>query len=426
MTIGRRSSLGQAPSRALAVALAALATSAGAAWAQVELRGQKDPFGSAITTIDARGVEVRVEGAGGAQPGAHWVGWDRVRRLVGAPGQTADAAKFSELADGLFRARARLERGDLRGAEPLFESLYGKQARPLGPTGALLAEGVLRLRLARGAQATAVIPWLDWLETRYEAGTKQLQGWVGGRMALPDVIDPLTGLSPRLPPICSMLDNPSGVRLLAEPSGWTRFDGADDAVRDIAAIYRASAAFEVAPGSPAALPAIKTTEDQVTLLAEIVRARIGGPEERKDARGRLAKRLATVLVSANEDVATDAAAGPGAAPGALAATRWQEAWLRAAIGRSLLREGGRSETRQGVIEMLHVPARLADASPELARLVLIEAADALARIGDDAGAAALKEELSRRFGPGIGEDGLIDETPAPTDAPPLDTEEGAG
>lgn len=391
--------------------------------AQVEVRGQAEPLGTAVVKVDLRGVEVQSDGAGG---GTKLVSWDRVRRIVGE--KAGEGAAYADLADSVFRARTRLERGDLRGAEPLLERCYAKQTGLAGPTGAVLAEGVLRLRLARGAQAMAVAPWLDWLDLRYKAGTKEQQSWVGGRISLPEVIDPATGLVGRIPPVFSMVDNAAGVRLLSEASTWTRFEHADDAVRDIVAIYRAAASFEVNPGGGVAVPTIKTTEDHVVMMLEMVRARIGSPTERRDARGRLAIRLATVNLAASEDAATEAAnPGSGAAPSGSIGAAWMEAWLRAAIGRSLLRESGPTEMRQGVVEMLHVPARLADAAPELARLALAEAADALARMGDDAASATLRDEMRKRFGPGAGDDGLITEEPAaPMEAEPLEPDEGAG
>lgn len=367
--------------------------------AQVELRGEPAALDAEIVRIGPSGIEVRPADAPADGAKTRLISWDRIRRVAGA--RAMEAGLHSELADGLWRGRARLERGDRRAAELLFDALYLKHAGLGGPSGAVLAEGTLRTRLARGARATAVAPWLEWLNIRYSAGQKQLESWLGGKINLPEVMDAERGLCPRLPPVFSMLDDAVGVRLLAEDAPWARLHDADPAVRELAELYRTAARFETElqprglnapePTAPAIkLPEARSTEDHIVLVGEIVRSRVGTPEERKEARARLSRRVKAFAIG------TDDLTGDSDAPSA-GQTRYLEAWCRAAIGRSLLRDATPEAIRAGVIEMLHVPARLADAAPELARLVLLDAADAMARAGDTAAAAALREEAKVRF-----------------------------
>ena len=74
-----------------------------------------------------------------------------------------------------------------------------------------------------------------------------------------------------------------------------------------------------------------------------------------------------------------------------------ECWCRAGIGRSLVRDNDPELRRQGVIQLLHIPARFVRVSPLLASLALAESAVTLHELGDDAGAEAVKGELIDRF-----------------------------
>jgi len=76
---------------------------------------------------------------------------------------------------------------------------------------------------------------------------------------------------------------------------------------------------------------------------------------------------------------------------------WVECWCRVAIGRSLLREQDSEHKRQGVIQLLHAPARFVRVAPHVAGIALAESAVALHGMGDDTGASALKAELLDRF-----------------------------
>jgi len=382
------------------VALAALILPVAWAHAQIYLRGHTDALPGTIGKVSVAGVQLEGEATADpaqAKPGKV-IGWDLVRQLRGLDGELAtQAARFKSPADSLWRARTRLERGDFLAATPLLETLYEKG--PFGPTGgpssAVLYEGVLRSRLFEGRSASAVWPWLDWLRLRSIAGRKGRDTWQGGSIKLAAIVDPDTGLSGRLPPIFSLAQNGAALRALSTSDQWKRYEEGDELTRDLAALFALSVRFEVSTGDSGVspelpLPALKLNEEPVLLVAEIVRSRVATAEERALARARLRKRIDSFSAPATADpLAEGSASSIDAAPSA----RWMESWCRAALGRSLLRDPDPTQQRLGIIELLHVPARFADATPELAALALREAADAIERLGDSAGARRLRSEL---------------------------------
>lgn len=172
--------------------------------------------------------------------------------------------------------------------------------------------------------------------------------------------------------------------------------GSDSRTRDLAALYRAAAAFEAAePGAiDAAVPATDKPEDATALVADIVAARIGAGPERSSARDRLQKRLSSGVFLDPLDLSGDGPAGSTVQ----AAPAWMEAWLRAGIGRSLLRESDAASRRSGAIQLLHVPARFTPVTPELAKLCLTEAIAALRALGDQDAAVVLEKDLAQTTG----------------------------
>jgi hypothetical protein len=111
----------------------------------------------------------------------------------------------------------------------------------------------------------------------------------------------------------------------------------------------------------------------LTLVQQIVIARTGDPAAREQARAQLRTRLKS------------------------RPEPWVEAWCRAGVGRSLLREDSVEFKRLGIIELLHVPARLPEESPYLTGVALAEAAVALHKLGDRGGADKLRAGLKASF-----------------------------
>lgn len=322
------------------------------------LRGFESPPSGEAVAVDALGVRVR-----SAQGDMVVVGWDRVLRLPESLAQEGEP--FEQLALDAWRARTRLERGDLVLAEPLLESLF-ERARPLrGPTGLFVAEGLLRTRLARGAGEAGIEPWLAWVDAnavRTPRTTYANAQWAR-QAGLAAVIDADTELCPALPP---MWLGSASLRLVLQ---LTDEEGEREKATALRAYYQAAARHELGEAVES-LPA-PPRERASELVRDIVAARVLGEAERASARARLESALKQ----------------PNSA--------WMAAWLRAAIGRSLMMEADAEQRLRGVAELLRVHVLHREEAPHLADIALAEAASMLDRLGQTTPAHALAQELLR-------------------------------
>lgn len=354
-----------------------------AALAQLELRGSETPPPGDVLAVSIEGVTVGfpppAPGAAGPTVSPAVVGWDRVRAV--APPNDGAARPFMAIADKAWRARTRVERGDLAGAEPLLDELHATYAGLTGPTAAVVGQSLLRCRLARGAQILAIGPWLTWLGSGVAPSTpppakrgtpKDDPEPIVLSVPSPESLDPATGLVPALAPF--WLDGP-GLQAFArgKPPGVPGADAtaAQKKAAALAMLYWQAARFECGL-DPGPLDA-GASDPGLALVQQIVLARCGDPAQREKSREMLRARL------------------KGKPEG------WAEAWCRAGIGRSLLREDAVESRRLGVIELLHVPSRLATDSPYLTGVALAESAVALLKLGDRAGADRLRTELRESY-----------------------------
>ena len=328
--------------------------------AQLEVRpGVVAPEGR-VTDVSIEGVTV----------GDRVIAWDRVRSVGGEFGARAEA--FRPVADAAWRARSRLERGDLGGAEVLLERFASFYAGRRGPTAAMFAEGLVRVRLAHGAVSAAVPAWLAWLACDTPpVGSMITLGTLptADRDALPWLgLDETTGLVHTLPPMWLPVPSSQAIATLEVPPS---VDGIESprsiAAGRLAALYRCAVRYEL--GLPFTLPTDGNDSPAVAIVREIVVARVGESAERAAARDALSARL-------------NGASEP-----------WLEAWLHAAIGRSLAREDDAELKRLAVVELLTVPARFENEIPYLTGLALAEGAVAARAIGDREGADRLIEQL---------------------------------
>lgn len=334
-------------------------------WAQDDalvLRAFEQPPPGRAMGVGPQGVQVRT-----AQGDVVVVGWDRVLR---PPPSLAEAAEpFQQLSTHAWRARTRIERGDLVLAEPLlldvFERTRADDRSLRGPTGLVVAEGLLRCRLARGATAAAIEPWLAWLDAsivRQPRTTFANRQWAR-EAGLQTVIDPATELAPMLPPM--WLETPSlQLVLQLEP-----VEGERDKAAAMRALYQAAARFELGR-SVDELPEVPR-EAASELVRDIVAARVLDAPARTSARARL-----------------EAALGNAASP-------WLTAWIRAAIGRSLVLEDDEELRLRGVAQLLRVHVLHRLDSPALADVALAEAAVTLESVGQGIVARSLAGELAR-------------------------------
>ncbi|QQS08330.1 MAG: hypothetical protein IPK69_10045 [Phycisphaerales bacterium] len=334
-----------------------------------------------VESLSAAGVTIRQRDADGKMA-ATVIGWDRVGSIEGAAAGTERAASITTWLEGgqdLWRARERLERGDVPGAEPLFERVMPMFAREEGPTAAIASAGLVRCRLARGVQTLALEPWLVWVGSGVPIS--ELFARSEDREALERGLefDAELGLVSSLPPIWQKTpavqalargETLSEVSHLSEDAGPARRRASR-----LAGLYLAAARGEcgLEVGDLSLLLRIEGNDPGLSLVSSLVAARLGDESTRAKARSELRGMI-------------EARSGG-----------WVEAWVRVGIGRSLLLEPDEESRLMGIAELLHVPARLERHSAALTALALAEASAALEAMGDSAGAAKLKQELVVRY-----------------------------
>ncbi len=312
--------------------------------AQVLLRGG-ERIETPATAVDAAGVHV----------GDRIIPWDRVRIVEGEHAEAARA--FAEISETLWRAKARLERGDVTLAEPLFEEAFEQLRGEEGPTSLTAAEGLLRCRLARGARASAVEAWLEALRLRRAGASVSFRG--------SPVMDEETGLAPLLAPVW---EDDAAVRELARVEGGR---SADFVVATIDDVYRFAAANAVGLAGAAPVVGPEVGADAgVALVRAVVDAMHGEGERRAQARDWLRSGMA-------RDVGT-----------------WREAWRRVGLGMNLIAEPDGATRRRGMLELAHVPARFSASQPALSAIALRALAGAMETTGDGDAGADLREEAS--------------------------------
>lgn len=316
--------------------------------AQIELRGGG--------FVEAPIVEVTVEGVTVGGDEARMLGWDAVKRIEGEYGEEVEG--YLALGEDAWRARVRLERGDVRLAEPLLESLWVVYRDKRGPTALLVAEGMLICRGARGDQVDAVEAWLRAVTLRADGDR------LAGDPAAAPVLEPGSLLCRWLGPF--WLES-EGLRAFAESPALT--------VRDVptayGALYRGMARRVL--GMDAEAPSGGSWPDsaEIRLLQAMLDAQSDERSVRERARSVLKQGL-------SEDVDT-----------------WREAWRRAALGLSYFREGEVSERTPGIFHLLHIPSRFGGTQPYLAGAALAWVGVELHQRGDGPGSRRMVDEIRR-------------------------------
>lgn len=322
------------------------------------------------------------------------VSWDNVRAVRGPAASRAEP--FLDAGLELWRARTRLQRGDSFGAEPLFERLYARFASSAGPTPAIVAEGLLRCRLRRGALTSAVPPWLTLRRAAESPAAATGPSAVAPAIAgLRPVLDPETGLVPALPPI--WLDD-RAVSVFADrrealPPAGTR-------AGVLADLYHTAALLAIGrpiPPEPlVAAESLASTDSGVRIVWTVVASQLPpGPLRNRGVRG-----LREMLADAE----------------LLARLPWSEPWARAALGSAMIAEPDADTRELGIVQLLHVPARFSEDASYLSGVCLARAAEAAATLGDTGPAARLRAELAARY---AGHPALITLSAVPS-APPAD------
>jgi hypothetical protein len=344
----------------MAGAVGGLVVAVAAAADVVERRGAAPGIEGEITAIDDAGVTVR------SPLGAmHLIAWDRVRRLE-TDFEDPTLARRMETAVDLWRARSRVERNDTMLAEPLLERLFERYRGQTHETALVVAEGLLRCRIARADHVLAVVPALEVARLRRAGVTTETYS------ALPPVFDSTHGLCTVLAPV--WLPSPLLGSLAHDLASYEAGagEGEDDVVSALARLYRQAVLEALERGGGG--PALEVTSDHpgVALLGLLNGCSDADPDRRRSAREKLTRMIPSL---------------PG----------WAEAWARFCIGRSLVAEGAIANKQQGAVSLIHLPARFGRSQAFLAGLALAHASWALEQAGASGDAADLLAELGKSY-----------------------------
>lgn len=348
--------------------VAALATTIAAAAPdqRVELRSGELIHGR-IVAIDSGGVSIAravdrpgARGSAGTGEAVERVGWDRVARLEGE-GLGPDAERWLAEGERLWRARLRLARGDAMLAAKALET-HALVLEGDGPTSIVRALIGLQLALARSDAAAALESALEAMRLRRRGvDDPTLAEWVqpsrSGALARRTLFDDATGLSPLVAPFAA--SEPERREMLAV---LDRFDprgdlALDELRREFAAVLDPSRGGGDPPGERAGSRSSDRSVDR------------GGSGSRADDDGARVRHFMRALRDAQSTDAAERRRGREA----LSTLRrrmpeWAEAWARMAAGRGLLLDDTPEARLAAQLELVHLPARFADAQPRLASL----------------------------------------------------------
>ncbi len=344
---------------------------------KVELRGARPPIVAQRLEWEKGGL--RVIGAGGPAAAAVLVAWDEVRSVTGRS-LTEEERSYLAMAEDLWRARQRVQRGDLELAAELFERHAAALRGTTSETALIVAEGILRCRVGR-EPLRAVLPALEVARLRRAKVTTDRYA------GLPAVLDEQTLLAPAIGPALiggstasAEAEREAVAREIDLLLASTGIDGETRRTADlVAALLRRTP-----------LAATKREEGGAGLLASIMELDRLTPADPPETKARV--RGAAI------------ASAKGLPP-------WASAWARYAVGRSLVAEASAADREQGVLTLLSIPAGRgvvvesdgesaagAQAPLTLVRASLELAAGTLRTLGDAESAAIVERELAAHGG----------------------------
>lgn len=310
-----------------------------------------------VVGLDAQGV--RVVRAG--EDVGMLLAWDRVEAVGGEHADDFEAHRDAALA--VWRARTRLERGDLNGAARALEPVADTYLGETGPTSQVVAGVLMVVALERADYPRALDAWASW-QTATRGGSVRFAPAAAR-------VDAQTGLAPELFPLWAI----AGV-------APDRAIGADADERLADRLYALAAG--VGPDGPGersverveelVAQGERSTDAGVSLLVQVVGATSGDGPLREASRVSLLPRL-------------DADDLPP----------WQRAWIDLAVGRSLAIESNPGRRTEGVLRLLTLAARDRTTQPLLAGYALAEASRVLSKMDDPDSATRVREDLKRTY-----------------------------
>lgn len=330
---------------------------------QIVRRDGEPPLDGRIILLTEGGAQVRIESLNG--PRDVLITWDRIRDIVSEQDRLAEDWKtFQSFAESLWRARARVERGDYALAEPVLDNLFRKTMGRTDASALVVSEGLLRCRLARGAHSLAVLPWL---ESRRMMQTGLVQG---AYRQMKTVIDPVTGLCVDLPPVWA--PTLALEKLAVDLETYVPVEA--PAIEMLARLYLRSVR--------QAAPSIVRSSERADLQRT-------SPAQFNDP-GVLLTWAIVAAQSPREHSLSDIDAVIGRY---LRETGPLTPWAYFARGSMRSASPDPQERSEGLVELLTVPALFADSASTLSGFALGHAAEILEQMGRHESAASLRREL---------------------------------
>ncbi len=295
--------------------------------------------------------------------------WDQIERGRVAPdSQAAFDQMLQDLGTHLYRIRQRLTLGDYRDILPHAEAVYPRYVGRKSETAYMVFQALMWSRLAVGRREQAVEPYLRCLD--------YLRSVAPSRVSLPGDrrlrFDSATGMTPELQPV--WFDMEAAKSSLAGIFGAVaemqppRPEGTRVYYGTLAlAAGESDAAFRVFSGIEGAHPAMIQLRDIAMAQCEI-------------AAGKPGTALSTLEQNLDKFAPTNKPL----------AVYW--------LGMSRQQSDDERVRREGILQLLHLPAIHGKQFPELAAAGLYQAMQAFAAVNDEDSRAAVRRELLDQYG----------------------------
>lgn len=269
---------------------------------------------------------------------------------------------YLPMAEELWRARTRLERGDRALAEPIFSRMFTQTNGQSHETALMVAEGLMRVRLARGANAAAVIPMLEVIRMR-RMGVKSDSFTM--LQSLIEEVEPGEMVCVQLPPLFVRTND---LRLLVKE--LESYDAQEDAyVRHLAQGYK-----RAAENTLHATADTKSDLDGArdTFVDNVINTRWSVYEPSKGRPARSQRNVGTEIDALPE---------------------WAQLWSLYASGSQKMESPDLNVRDRGIVQLASVASFSSDRFPYITGLALGDLAVELEKEGQLESALSLRREL---------------------------------
>ena len=295
-----------------------------------------EPMVGEVRLVTNQGVEIKLAD----QVISIVIPWYDVRKLTASTDIASTYNGFKQRAQDTWRAHARLNRGDFRGAELIYDQLESEYLWKRGAQGADVSLGLVRCRLDRQDRVGALMPFFSLLMSS--------SGGSGFDESMLDGFDAQYKLLTGLPPVFGAWEQNREVGSIPDT------DQISDRQRVLVEYYKLAMNAQV-HRTPLA-------EQKLDELAGMTRGR-----DKRDAGVELVSDL--VIAQAHPQAEKRLAARTALERRSRSnSDTWIELWARMGVGVSLLGDSSVESNEQGVIELIHVIVGLDHLSPALSVL----------------------------------------------------------